>query len=155
MNLEFVCKYKSIDSIEVPQLPNFTILTGLNGSGKTHLLEAIKSGNIKVSDFQKDEIVLYNYATFNIKDQNLIYDQTITQNIKNTRVKISQLKQNNDQYKTLYNKLSNPTPNTLKELNINDESLTNSIVKELKANNINFLDLNEDEQNNLIKRIQT
>ncbi len=45
--LSFYALYKSITSLPVTVLPSFVVLTGRNGSGKTHLLEAIRSGNVK------------------------------------------------------------------------------------------------------------
>ncbi|WP_417764805.1 AAA family ATPase [Shewanella chilikensis] len=47
-----------------PNLPPFTIITGLNGSGKTHFLEALKNGILKVSGIEPHEIVLFNYTNF-------------------------------------------------------------------------------------------
>ena len=51
MKLKFAQPHKSIDQnierdLEGLDFPNFSIITGTNGSGKTHLLEAIKDGNI-------------------------------------------------------------------------------------------------------------
>jgi len=53
-------KYKSIDAPSEFELPEFSILTGKNGSGKTHLLEAI--GNYNTS-----EVSIYGNVTKNIK----------------------------------------------------------------------------------------
>lgn len=47
MNLLVMKNYKSIKKIKVENLPNFVVLTGKNGSGKTHLLQAIKDENPK------------------------------------------------------------------------------------------------------------
>lgn len=49
IKIEIVNKYKSINPCKM-ELPKFSVLTGLNGSGKTHLLEAIsKSANSNVN----------------------------------------------------------------------------------------------------------
>ncbi len=48
MKLEFQSVYKSIKSLKLFELPNFTILTGVNGSGKTQLLEAITASAISI-----------------------------------------------------------------------------------------------------------
>lgn len=49
IKIEIVNQYKSISPCDT-ELPKFTVLTGLNGSGKTHLLEAIsKSANSNVN----------------------------------------------------------------------------------------------------------
>jgi energy-coupling factor transporter ATP-binding protein EcfA2 len=47
--LSFVSIHKSITSFPDTGLPEFVVLTGRNGSGKTHLLNAIKAGKIRSS----------------------------------------------------------------------------------------------------------
>lgn len=47
--LTFESLYKSITSFESALLPGLVVLTGVNGSGKTHLLSAIKGGNVRSS----------------------------------------------------------------------------------------------------------
>lgn len=42
MKLSFLSKYASIDTFNDIELPNLTIITGINGSGKSQLLNAIK-----------------------------------------------------------------------------------------------------------------
>lgn len=44
LSLEFGTRYKSIDALNCPPLPSVTVLTGLNGSGKSHLLQSIQHG---------------------------------------------------------------------------------------------------------------
>ena len=43
MKIIWNSRYKSIDTlmVEAEDLPDFTLLSGLNGTGKTHLLEGI------------------------------------------------------------------------------------------------------------------
>jgi ABC-type molybdenum transport system ATPase subunit/photorepair protein PhrA len=56
-NLTFASVYKSITSFEPILLPGLVVLTGINGSGKTHLLSAIKAGNVRsslVTDYTND-----------------------------------------------------------------------------------------------------
>jgi len=55
--LSFCRIHKSITSLDEITLPKFVVLTGVNGSGKTHLLTAIKGGEIHsslVSDTNSD-----------------------------------------------------------------------------------------------------
>ena len=47
--LTFQSVYKSITSFEPIPLPGLVVLTGINGSGKTHLLSAIKASNVRSS----------------------------------------------------------------------------------------------------------
>lgn len=49
MKLSFRNPYLSITSLPECDLPKFTVLTGVNGSGKTHLMQAILNGHIAVS----------------------------------------------------------------------------------------------------------
>ncbi|GFM49633.1 hypothetical protein PSCICE_09000 [Pseudomonas cichorii] len=48
-NLKFTSIHKSIIGLEEIDLPSFVVLTGVNGSGKTHLLTAIKGGQVSSS----------------------------------------------------------------------------------------------------------
>lgn len=63
MLLTQVRAYRSIKHLPTTTLPDFTVITGLNGSGKSHLLEAIRDGNIS-TDATSDplhEIGLYTW----------------------------------------------------------------------------------------------
>jgi ABC-type branched-subunit amino acid transport system ATPase component len=63
--LTFSTVYKSLTQLESVSLPNFVVLTGRNGSGKTHLLEAILGGQVRsslVSD-PKAEVRIFNSTT--------------------------------------------------------------------------------------------
>jgi AAA domain, putative AbiEii toxin, Type IV TA system len=48
MRLSLQTIYRSLSTLEDIDLPSFALLTGLNGSGKSHLLEAIEQGNVSV-----------------------------------------------------------------------------------------------------------
>ncbi|WP_081266522.1 AAA family ATPase [Variovorax paradoxus] len=48
MRLIFQKPYKSIRSLGSIEFPDFVVLTGVNGAGKSHLLEAIENGSILV-----------------------------------------------------------------------------------------------------------
>ena len=54
MKLALKSEYKSIKSLDSGDLPDFTVLTGLNGSGKSHLLEAISNGHITIDGEAND-----------------------------------------------------------------------------------------------------
>ena len=73
MKLKFKTDYKSIRSLPAAELPEFTILSGPNGSGKTHFLEAIVGGSIEVEDVSKEQIQYYNWTTLAPAD-----DQAVT-----------------------------------------------------------------------------
>ena len=48
INIKLQNNYKSIKSLANTTLPDLTILTGLNGSGKSQFLEAIANGPYKI-----------------------------------------------------------------------------------------------------------
>ncbi|MDJ0676379.1 MAG: ATP-binding protein [Calothrix sp. MO_167.B42] len=65
MKLSFVKPYLSITSLDDIDLPQFTLISGVNGSGKTHLLKAISSGDISTdlaTDYSK-EIRYFDWKT--------------------------------------------------------------------------------------------
>ena len=69
MKIEVVRQYKSIKSLPDISLPDFTILTGTNGSGKTHLLEGITAGyiHLEIEERKVNSIVHFNYQDFVVK----------------------------------------------------------------------------------------
>ncbi len=69
MKIKFKEKYLSIDQFNDVELPDFTILTGVNGSGKSHLLQAIEQAKIEVEDIGKSDIVHFNYETFRLENE--------------------------------------------------------------------------------------
>jgi ABC-type cobalamin/Fe3+-siderophores transport system ATPase subunit len=68
MRLEFVSPYLSIEAFPSIDLPPFTVISGLNGVGKTHLLQAITQGKISVDIApQESSIVSFNWTTLRPK----------------------------------------------------------------------------------------
>lgn len=69
MKLTFSQQHKSISSLPTAELPNFVVITGKNGSGKTHLLEAIKSGAVLVEDLPRADgnILSFDWGNFAAK----------------------------------------------------------------------------------------
>jgi energy-coupling factor transporter ATP-binding protein EcfA2 len=57
--------YKSIIALPSVTLPSFVVLTGANGSGKSHALEALKNGYLRssLSSNPQSEIALYDWNT--------------------------------------------------------------------------------------------
>ena len=49
IHLQFSQPYLSIKEFEAIDLPSFTVLTGVNGSGKSHLLQAIMRGYVSLT----------------------------------------------------------------------------------------------------------
>ena len=64
MQLDFKHRHLSIKSLTAVELPNFAVLIGRNGVGKTQLLDAVKNGHISVADMPTQEIEKYDMDTF-------------------------------------------------------------------------------------------
>ncbi len=64
MKIIFAEEYKSLKSsaqFENCTIPDFTVLTGLNGSGKSHILEALKDGHLTCETIQPQSITLLSF----------------------------------------------------------------------------------------------
>lgn len=48
MQISFLSPHKSITSFPAIELPDFVVLTGVNGAGKSHLLQALELGNVAI-----------------------------------------------------------------------------------------------------------
>lgn len=64
MRLDFKNRHLSIKSLPSFELPNFAVLIGRNGVGKTQLLDAVKDGNISVAGIPTQEIEKYDMDSF-------------------------------------------------------------------------------------------
>ena len=77
MKLKFKEPYKSIteadkDAIESLELSDLNIITGTNGSGKTHLLESLVAKNIEINYKAEDSfgpIEYFDYKNFGQEDE--------------------------------------------------------------------------------------
>ena len=73
--LTFASVYKSISQLPDVTLPKLVVLTGRNGSGKTHLLEAIKTGKVRstlVSNLQND-VLLFDWNNIIPQDTGIFH----------------------------------------------------------------------------------
>ena len=64
MRIELRQHHKSIATLTAENLPDFAILIGRNGAGKTQLLDALKEGRAVIPDIGRDEIELYDMVSF-------------------------------------------------------------------------------------------
>jgi ABC-type branched-subunit amino acid transport system ATPase component len=64
MKLIYNSDYLSIKKFEPVHLPSLTVLTGLNGSGKSHLLDAIINDKARIEGINRNQIVFFNSSTF-------------------------------------------------------------------------------------------
>src|SRR5690606_24001367 len=72
------------------ELDDLTILTGFNGSGKSHLLESIQEGKSTLDSIQHSEIVLFDYKTFFLENEAAFNNQQLNQEKLNAWQKFSQ-----------------------------------------------------------------
>jgi len=69
LKLKFRQSYLSIKEMDDVILDDFSILTGLNGTGKTHLFHAIKNGSIEIEGILQQEVIYFNYSDFQINPE--------------------------------------------------------------------------------------
>lgn len=113
MRLSFLRIHKSIASFPETELPNFVVLTGVNGAGKSHLLEAIENGSMQIDDIvvnnQTRPIRRFDWANLIPQDTGAFAPYQITQErhgfwneisqyIKEYRPQISQTLQQLNQF---------------------------------------------------------
>ena len=68
MRLELIHPYLSIKAMDTTDLPEFAVLIGRNGVGKTQLLDAVAKGRVAVSGISTEEIHKYDIKTFRPRD---------------------------------------------------------------------------------------
>ncbi len=68
MRIKFKQPYLSIKNLNEIDLPDFTMLIGRNGVGKTQILEAIKQDYISVAGIASSEIEMYDLESFRLQD---------------------------------------------------------------------------------------
>ena len=56
--------YKSIATLTTDEIPDFAVLIGRNGAGKTQLLDALSGGATTIPDIRVDEIEKYDMVSF-------------------------------------------------------------------------------------------
>lgn len=103
MNIEILQEWKSIKSGGTFSLPDFTILTGKNGSGKSHLLEMMtQSTHISVRN--DSGIVLQNikYIPFNGLNPNIVDSTTYNEIISKKNQEWNYLQQQLEELKNHY-----------------------------------------------------
>ena len=71
MTIDLQQPYKSIATLTTGDLPDFAVLIGRNGAGKTQLLEALKEGHAQVSGVRLEDIALYDMNSFRVPNVNV------------------------------------------------------------------------------------
>ena len=70
MNIKLKEPYRSIEVLTAEEFPDFAILIGRNGAGKSQLLTAIKEGQAVIPGINVDEIELYDMHNFHTPNAN-------------------------------------------------------------------------------------
>jgi ABC-type cobalamin/Fe3+-siderophores transport system ATPase subunit len=90
-------QYKSITPMpDSPELPNFVVLSGLNGSGKTQLLEAINRKTARVIDTELGQIEparLYSHETLAPRDSSPMSDDQANQRVNEVAAWLTKLRE--------------------------------------------------------------
>ena len=69
MRLEFKSDHLSIKRFDPTETGDFTVITGINGSGKTHLLRAIRNGSVSADLIRADDIVFFDLFEFKLENE--------------------------------------------------------------------------------------
>jgi len=69
MRLVFKTPHLSVEQFNPVEIPNFVVLTGVNGSGKSHLIQAIEKGNVVIEGLNNPHVVHFNYETFKLENE--------------------------------------------------------------------------------------
>ncbi len=79
ITLKFQSTHESITDLTEIELPPFTLITGLNGAGKSHLLQAIANRKILVVDEQSRllSVTLHTWETLNPTNINSAVDNPV------------------------------------------------------------------------------
>ena len=72
IKLLFPSSYLSLARSAPAVVSDFTILTGLNGSGKTHLLQGIKKGEVKIEGMVPSSVLLFGPTDLVKKDEPMV-----------------------------------------------------------------------------------
>ncbi len=78
MKLQHKEDHLSIDRFNDIEIPDFTVLTGINGSGKSHLLRAIENGKVGIGNGGGIDVVYFNYESFRLEDESTYTPHQLT-----------------------------------------------------------------------------
>ena len=75
MRIELKQPYKSIAALTTEELPDFAILIGRNGAGKTQILQSLKEGQSVIPGIGADNIELYDMGSFQTPNASVAHRQ--------------------------------------------------------------------------------
>jgi energy-coupling factor transporter ATP-binding protein EcfA2 len=94
-------KYLSItSSFEIPEFKDFNVITGINGSGKTHFLKAVEKNFIEINIdgelIPPDEINFFDFETFKLNNQQSVDRNSLEQDRRSILDPLSSVSPFND-----------------------------------------------------------
>lgn len=131
MKISIKQKHKSINPPCEFELPEFSVLTGKNGSGKTHLLEAIADNTkseVYINDKLIKNIIYIRFNGLNPTIEETCNPQTLAQHIKNLWGNYEHILKNNYTY---HKSISNDTSVILNNMGI-DQNFKKYVLYVLK-----------------------
>lgn len=134
MKIKYISDYLSIKQFEDIEINDFSVITGVNGAGKSHFLNAINNGQIKIENIESENIVMYNYNDFNVVNVDLNQANNQSPELKNKQ----QFFQNKSSIAS--QKFNENRNNILNSFNINRQYDSIFIDDELQ-NNLNNFDI--------------
>lgn len=78
MKITYQTEYLSITQFNEVDVKNFIVLTGVNGSGKSHLLDAIERKKVLIDNSASLRIVKFNFETFRLENESSYNAQQIS-----------------------------------------------------------------------------
>lgn len=84
MQIQFNTPYRSITEFDPVDIPKFVVLTGLNGTGKTHLLEAIVHQNVVITGTTGPPPVLISGQGFQVGGESVINSKILSVECEDT-----------------------------------------------------------------------
>ena len=140
MKLRLSHVHRSIERLNNIEINDFAIITGLNGTGKTHLLHAIEEGAIQIEGIPSSEIVYYNYNDFNID-----YDRQLN---TTTGEKAPPKRHESKNGYSIIERISNERTEIINSVDFLQSGAFGWLVDFVynKGYEMSFLDLNQDER---------
>lgn len=130
MKIQINKAHKSIPAGISFELPTFSVITGKNGSGKSHLLEAMANNQVStISDHGNNivKILLVGFGGLNPQIEEACDPQQITQNTKHWWAQIEQFQRNLINARNNGEQISEPIENFIARWGINHQLI--SVIK--------------------------
>lgn len=140
IKVNIIQKHKSVKPPCTFELPHFSVLTGKNGSGKTHLLEAMSNkqkSTVDVNGVRTQNVRYIGFNGLNPKIEESCDPNTISQHIKNVFANFNSVKQNEER------RNRSNLPQIIRSLN--NENTTIFLKKTIEDSGKNYDELTEDD----------